>query len=62
MYDQWLVLDPMRPGSTSLGVLRFIFVHQCERAFVGLIVKLIGKSQLLAEDFVFVLRNLLTSL
>jgi hypothetical protein len=30
--------------------------------FVGLISELIGKSQPLAEDFVFVSRNLLTSL
>jgi hypothetical protein len=37
-------------------------LNKSERTFVGLIVKLIRKSQLLAEDFVFVLRNLITSL
>jgi hypothetical protein len=56
-----LVLYLLSPGSTTLGVLWFIFVHLCERTFVGLIVKLIGESQISHKDFVFELRNLLTS-
>jgi hypothetical protein len=62
MCDQWFVLDLMRLGSTTLGVLWIVLLNKSERTFVGLILELIGKSQLLAEDFVFGLRNLRTSL
>jgi hypothetical protein len=55
MCDQWLVLDLMSSGSNPLGVLCFILLHKSEGANVGGILKLIGKSQSICKDLVFVL-------
>jgi hypothetical protein len=54
MCDQWLILDLLRSGSTTLGVLWIVLLNKSERAFVGLILKLIGKSHISPKDYVLV--------
>jgi hypothetical protein len=54
MCDPWLVLDSMRLGITSLGVLLFVLLNKSDRTFGDLILKLIGKSQMSPKDFVLV--------
>jgi hypothetical protein len=49
-----LVLDLLRSRNTTLGVLSFILLNKSERTFVGLILKLIGKSQISPKDYVLV--------
>jgi hypothetical protein len=62
MCEQCIDLDLMSLVSNPFGVLWFILLLKSERTFVGGILKLIGKSQLLPKDLVFVWQNLLTSL
>jgi hypothetical protein len=52
--EQWLILDLLRSRNTTLGVLRFVLLNKSERTFVGLILKLIEKSQISPKDYVLV--------
>jgi hypothetical protein len=52
--EQWLVLDLVSSVSNPPGVLSFILLNKNGETFIGLILKLIGKSLLLPKDLVFV--------
>jgi hypothetical protein len=55
MCEQWLALDLFSSVSNPLGVFMICLLNKRERTFVGLILKLIGKSQLIPKGLVFVL-------
>jgi hypothetical protein len=52
--EQWLLLDLLSSGNSTLGVLLFVLLNKSETTFVGLILKLIGKSQMSPKDYVLV--------